>query len=143
MNKKLVRIKFSISGIFASFEKEKYIIDKGVYVKNILIYISGPISNLILAYIFSDNTMISEINIFLAILNFLPLFPLDGYNILFNVLKLFCTQKYINKIINNIEYIFIILVLFVSIYQIKEYYNFSLIIFCIYLLVLKINKNKS
>jgi len=139
--KKLIRIQFSISGICATFEKEKYVSNKSVYLKNVLIYLAGPISNLILAYIFNANVMIREINIFLAILNFLPLFPLDGYNIISNILKLFCVQKYVVKVMNNIENIFIILVLFISIYQILEYYNFSIIIFCIYLFALKINKN--
>jgi len=142
LNKKLIKIKFSISGICASFEKEKYICKKSVYFKNIIIYISGPISNIILAYIFSSNVIIKEINIFLAVLNFLPLFPLDGYNIISNTLKILVPQKYVSKILGNIENIFIVLVLMISIYQIIEYHNFSIIIFCVYLFVLKINKNK-
>ena len=142
LNRKLIKIKFSISGICASFEKEKYLCSKIVCFKNIIIYLSGPISNLILAYIFNTNMMIKEINIFLAILNFLPLFPLDGYNIILNILKIIFEQKYVLKILNCIENVFIIFVLAISLYQIIEYSNFSIIIFFVYLFVLKINKNK-
>jgi Zn-dependent protease len=140
LNKKLIKIKFSLSGVCAIFEKEKYIRSRLIYVKNILIYISGPISNLILAYLFIDNAMIRNINIFLAILNLLPIFPLDGYNIFLNIFNIMFIVKKSIRIMNNITNACIILILLVALYQIKEYHNFSMIIFCIYLFVLKLNK---
>jgi Zn-dependent protease len=143
LNKKLIKIKFSIAGICASFEKEKYLCKKDIYFKNIIIYLSGPISNLILAYMFNSNLMIKEINIFLAVLNFLPLYPLDGYNIISNILKIIVPQRYVLKILNTIENVFIVIVLILSLYQIIEYYNFSIIIFCLYIFVLKINKKNN
>lgn len=141
LNKRLIKIKLSISGVCASFEKEKYVNSKIVCLKNILIYIAGPISNLILAYIFKNNVMIREINIFLAFLNLLPIFPLDGYNVLLNVLKILFTEVNCIKIIRIISNVILIVLLALSIYQIKNYYNFSILIFCIYILVLKLNKN--
>lgn len=141
LNKKLIKIKLSISGVCASFEKEKYITSKRSYFKNILIYLSGPISNLILAYIFKNNVMIREINVFLALLNLLPIFPLDGYNILYNILKILFLETNSIKIIKSIGNIVIIILLIISLYQIKEYHNFSIFIFCMYIFVLKTNEN--
>ncbi|MDF2866015.1 MAG: spoIVFB [Clostridia bacterium] len=141
LNKKLIKIKLSISGVCATFEKDKYIKSKYVYIKNIIIYLSGPFSNLILAYIFKNNIMIREINIFLALLNLLPIFPLDGYNIILNILNIFFPGKKIDKSIDNICNIFLVILVIISIYQIKEYYSFSLLIFSLYVFVLKINKS--
>lgn len=141
LNKRLVRIKFSISGVCASFEKDKYISKKSVYLKNILIYFAGPISNIILAYVFKSNVMIREINIFLAILNLLPIFPLDGYNILLNVLNIMFKKDCAIKILDVLGNILVIILSLLAIYQIKTYNNFSMIIFSIYLFVLKMNKN--
>lgn len=141
LNKKLIKIKFSISGVCASFEKEKYQNSKKEYYRNLFIYIAGPLSNLLLAYIFKDNNMIREINVFLAILNLIPIFPLDGYNILLNMLKIIYNEKYILKFVRIIANIFMIIILFISLYQIKEYFKFSIIVFCLYLFILRINKN--
>lgn len=149
-NKKLLKIKFSLSGVCASFKKEKSYeknykkncIKYSIF--NIIIYLAGPISNLILAYIFKSNHMIRNINIFLAILNFLPVSPLDGYNILLNLLNIFFKKKLVTKIINIINIVLILILLFLSIYQIKEYRNFSLCIFVIYILIIKfIEKNNN
>lgn len=141
LNKKVIGIKFSISGVCATFKKQEINESRKEYLKNILIYIVGPISNLILAYIFKSNIMIKEINIFLAALNLLPIFPLDGYNILYNFLNIFSHRESNTKIIDFIATLLIIALLLVSIYQIIEYSNFSIIVFCVYLFVLKLNKN--
>lgn len=138
LDKKLIKIKFSISGTCAVFEKEKYF--KDTYLKNVLIYLSGPVSNIILAYIFRNNVMIREINMFLAVINFLPIFPLDGYNILLNLLKLIINEKKAYFIIDKIGNMVIILLVAISIYQIMEFKKITMIIFCIYIFVLKITK---
>lgn len=138
LDKKLIKIKFSISGTCAVFEKEKYF--KDTYLKNVLIYLSGPVSNIILAYIFRNNVMIREINTFLAVINFLPIFPLDGYNVLLNLLKLIINEKKAYFIIDKIGNMVIILLVVISIYQIMEFKKITMIIFCIYIFVLKITK---
>ncbi len=140
INKRLIKIKFSISGVCAVFEKEKYVDNKLIYFKDVLIYISGPIANIILAYLFINNTMIRNINIFLAILNLFPIYPLDGYNILYNILKFIFNPKKVTAIMNRVTNILLVLILIISLYQIKQYHNFSMIIFCLYIFVLKIYK---
>lgn len=142
LNKKLIKIKFSIAGVCAVFEKEKYKENTSNLIKNVCIYLAGPISNLILAYIFKSNTMIKEINIFLAILNIVPIFPLDGYNVLMNLLKMKFDCNKVNDIINVINNILLFILVIICIYQIKLYINFSLSIFCIYIYILKLTQNK-
>lgn len=140
LNKKLIKIKLSISGVCAIFEKDKFLESRKIYFKNIIIYLAGPVSNIMLAYLFKNNTMIREINIFLAILNLLPIFPLDGYNILLNALKFIFNKEKSKIILNKFGIIFVVLLTVLGIYQIIEFNNFSMIIFCIYLYVLKLNK---
>lgn len=142
LNKKLNKIKFSVSGVCAVFQKDKINDKRKIYIKNIIIYLAGPISNIILAYIFKNNTMIKEINIFLAILNILPIFPLDGYNILLNILRIAFSREKSEKVINQLGNIFILILTIIAIYQIKEFKNFSMVIFCGYLYVLKINRKE-
>ena len=68
------------------FEREKYKIEnEDSYFYNILIYLAGPISNIILALVFYRIRFIFEINLSLAIINLFPIYPLDGYNVLENV----------------------------------------------------------
>lgn len=110
---------------------------KGI-VSNILIYIVGPISNFILAIIFNNNRFVFEINVFLGILNLVPIFPLDGYNILENVLKLGIDRdNLIYNIMNAINYIVIFILLVIGICMIFLSYNPSLFIFLLYLIIIK------
>ena len=140
LDKKLIKVKFSIAGTCAVFEKENYIKDKGIFLKNIFIYLSGPVSNIILTFTFYDNIMIREINMFLAVVNLLPIYPLDGYNILLNSLKLIINEKNADIIIDKIGNMVIILIVAISIYQIMEFKKITITIFCIYLFLLKITK---
>jgi Lhr-like helicase len=140
LNKKLIKIKFSVSGVCAVFQKEKYNEKRSLYFKNICIYFAGPISNIILAYVFGKNIMIKEINIFLAILNLLPIFPLDGYNVLLNIFRLIFTKEKSKNIMNILGNVFIAILTIIAIYQSLKFKNFSMIIFCVYLYVLKLNK---
>jgi len=140
LDKKLIKVKFSIAGTCAVFEKENYIKDKGIFFKNIFIYLSGPVSNIILTFTFYDNIMIREINMFLAVVNLLPIYPLDGYNILLNSLKLIINEKNADIIIDKIGNMVIILIVAISIYQIMEFKKITITIFCIYLFLLKITK---
>ena len=115
-NNKLNYIKLTLCGVYASIELKKY---------KFLVYIAGPTSNFILAYIFKSNYNIFIINVFLGLLNLIPIYPLDGYNIL----KCFVkekTLKRINKIMLIIFFCF-------SLYLLIRFLNFSFLIFLIYI----------
>ncbi|MEG1059307.1 MAG: M50 family metallopeptidase [Clostridia bacterium] len=80
--------KVSLAGVSIVFEEPKYVTEKKKiklktkYVQNICVFLAGPLSNVFLAIIFYGNNTIFEINLFLCMLNLIPIFPLDGYNIL-------------------------------------------------------------
>lgn len=56
--------------------------------KKILFYISGPLINFLIAYFFSNYSIkITYINVALGIFNLFPILPLDGGNIILEILK--------------------------------------------------------
>lgn len=128
--KKIRKIKLSIAGVSVAFNNDELEI-----VKNILIYLAGPVSNICLAIMFYNIDFVFEINIFLAILNFMPVYPLDGYNI----------AKYIFKynILKRIENTFLSLLFLISILVLMIKFNPSLLIFFIYIMLIKyVTKNR-
>ena len=58
-------------------------------IKWIIIYAAGPISNIVLAILFKDISFVYTINIALAVINLIPIYPLDGYNLLYVLATLF------------------------------------------------------
>ena len=132
--KKIKKIKLSLAGVCVIFNNN----DDLELVKKLVIYIAGPFSNICLAIAFYNIDFIFEINIFLAILNLVPVYPLDGYNILKCLLDLF----HIN-VLKNVEYTFLSLLFFISIYILFYSYNPSLFIFFIYIMLIKyVTKNQ-
>lgn len=131
--KKIKKIKLSLAGICVTFSNEYLSV-----IKRIIMYLVGPISNFVLALIFNNINFIYEVNLFLGILNLLPIYPLDGYNILLAILDLVNKSNYINFI----ERVFISSLLFISISIFLLYFNPSLLIFVTYILLIKnISKN--
>ena len=141
--KEIDTFKVSISGVNISLKKD-YTAKKSNFFVNIIIFLAGPLSNIFLALLFKNNIMIYQINIFLAIINLLPIYPLDGYNILINILRGIFNANVSNsnifmKYINNI---FFLLLLVISIYQIIIFKNISILIFLIYIFLINQNRKK-
>lgn len=143
LGKNIEILKITLSGVCINLKKEKYNFyeknnNKIENLKNILIYITGPISNLILANIFSNIEMIYQINIFLAIVNLLPIFPLDGFNILLSILRYFKINEIMIEIIFKILiYIIYFWLIILGILQIILSKNISLVIFIVYLFLIQ------
>lgn len=127
--KKIKKIKLSIAGVCVVFNNN----DELKIIKKIIIYIAGPLANIILAMLFIKIDFIFEVNIFLAILNLMPVYPLDGYNILKCILMFFNKISYLK----SIEFIFLSLFFIISIMTFFMYFNPSLIIFFIYIILIK------
>ena len=133
-DKQIDEFKITMSGVCVILKDNFYskINKKNSIIKDILIYISGPIGNLLLALIFHNNKLIFEVNMFFCIINLVPIYPLDGYNILKNILKSFNLKNInIEKIMNRISNIFLTLLLI------------AIFMFCIYLFMLKSKYQKT
>lgn len=143
LGKDVEKFKVTLSGVCIEFKKEKYkLINnkkcKNNNLRNILIYLAGPISNIALARIFYNNKMICQINLFLAFVNLLPLFPLDGYNILENMLDLLKINKIAQEILFKFfTYILYFILVILGISQLLISKNVSIIIFLLYLFLLQ------
>lgn len=146
--KDIERFKFSLSGVCIEFKKKRFDLSSKFKTKienleEVILYFAGPISNIILAYIFSDNRMIYEINIVFALINLLPIFPLDGYNILDNILEFFDVKyKKRQAFLSIISKILIYILILLGIIQLLFLFNPSIIIFSIYVFLIQNNNNK-
>ena len=130
--KKIRKIKLSIAGVCVNFFEYKDI----KYLKNICIYMAGPLSNVLFAFIFKNINFIFEINIFLSVLNLMPVFPLDGYHIINETVSVF-NENIRGFIINTIQIVVLLLLFFMSLVVIINTFNPSLLIFFCYVLLIK------
>lgn len=104
--------------------------------KWIVIFLAGPVSNVILAYIFKNIPMVYTINLALAIINLIPIYPLDGYNIFEIILnQLTIKQKNIEKIQKWVGIMVIILLIIVGICQFIILKNLSVILMMFYIII--------
>ena len=146
--KEIENFKFSLSGVCIELKKKRFDLKgnkrlKKENIEEIILYLAGPISNIILAYIFNNNKMICEINIAFAIINLLPIFPLDGYNILDNLLELFSMRlKKREAILEILSNILIFILFFVGIVQLLFLFNPSIIMFSLYVFLIQFNNKK-
>lgn len=135
-NKKIKKIKLSVAGVCVIFSNN----DELNILKEIIIYIAGPLSNLCLALMFKNIRFIFETNIFLCVLNLLPIYPLDGYNIIKIILKYYEKEVYLKYI----DYIIFVIFFIISLYIFIVYFNPSLVIFLVYIMLIKnTSKNRA
>lgn len=133
--------KFSISGVNIKFKEESN--KKKINIlKEILIYIVGPFSNVFLAMLLKNNIMIFQMNLFLAFINILPIYPLDGYNILRNIFYIFFSKKKSNIILECTNKFVFIIMLVIALLQVIFLRNPSIIIFSIYIFFINQNSRK-
>ena len=140
LSKILRKILFSISGLTAYFKYEYEKKEKIYYIKDIIIYLAGPVSNIIIACIFRNAKFVCEVNIFLAFLNLLPIYPLDGFNILKSILCVIYNERKklackISKIISVTVLILLSIILTILFFYYK---NISSIVFLLYILFINI-----
>ncbi len=113
------KIEFSMCGMCANIAL------KNKSKREIFIYLAGPLSNILFAFLFLNNNFIFKINLILALINLIPVFPLDGYRIF----KLLNTNT---KILENIMYVFILIYIVIT-------KNFNLCVFFVYIIFLRLN----
>lgn len=155
LGNKLLKFKIMPLGfsIFLQTNIEDYNkkIKKGnMYVlKNLIISIAGPITNMIIflvTFFLPIELMIKEkiiyINAIIAIFNLIPMYPLDGSKILQNALKLFCSNKESYKYTNIVaNATLIIFTIFCSVFILYAK-NIAIVAILIYLWYINIKENE-
>ncbi|HCX63539.1 MAG TPA: hypothetical protein DHU59_14035 [Clostridiales bacterium] len=100
-----------------------------MFVKKLVLFLSGPLINFCLYFIFVDTVYehFANMNIFLCIVNLIPIVPLDGGNICKSVLEIFLDINSVCRymIMTNT---FIIVCFMVIIYIYKNYLYFLLVV---------------
>lgn len=143
LNKKLSKLFIGISGMTAFFRYDFKNKDVIYYLKEYFIFLAGPISNIVIAFCFKDIKFIYEINIFLAFLNLLPIYPLDGYNILKNMVSIIFikNKQLVNSILKTISVVFLLLISIVCVIIFFKFKNIFSVIFLIYVLLINLQNN--
>ncbi|MDK2801867.1 MAG: hypothetical protein KFW09_00670 [Oscillospiraceae bacterium] len=140
--KKPKEISFETFGI-RMFQPDKVI----PYNQEMLILFSGPLLNIILAFIFlffyKENTnflLWGYSNLIIGIFNLIPIGNLDGGRILNIFLKKFLDLKKSYFIGMLFSLLFLIPIIFIAVKIIFDSYNFSLIVTAVYLFLIICNK---
>lgn len=130
---------FGIGIIFESFENSE---------KNkIIIASAGPFINIIIAIMFyfvhiKVSTIIVNTNILLAIINLVPIYPLDGGRILKSVISLKTENKIADEITYKVSNSLMVVLTMISSILILIYKNIGLFFIVIYLWLIVIKENK-
>ena len=126
---KMKKLEVSIFGFFMELDK-----CKKMFYKDIIIYFGGIIFNVLCFLIFKDID-IKNISLLLTIVNIIPIYPLDGYNI-FNTILCRFIPYYISLIISKI--LSVIVLVLISIFMIIEKIDLFIYINLVYLICLNI-----
>jgi len=124
---KVIKFRISLFGINMQINTNDLSLNK-----KLALFFSGPCVNLlIMVYFYNIFYDIAYINIFLSLINLLPIIPLDGGNVLKSVLEQYVKRKYIYKITLTVNIIFLIIVAYCF------YLSFSVIYLAISFMALK------
>lgn len=115
--------------------------------KKIFVAIAGPFLNIIfvLFFINKDNDIskiVAYSNLLIFLLNLIPIFPLDGGNLLKSLLSIFFGRAKANVIVNKVSNAVIIFLTIVTSFAILYFKNISMLFILLYLWNLVIKENK-
>jgi len=90
LNIQFAKFKITLFGFNLNTDLEKV-----AFIKKLFLFLSGPVCNICLFLIFKNTKYnhFADINLFLAIVNMIPIVPLDGGNICKSVLEVFLDLK--------------------------------------------------
>lgn len=134
---KLEKFSAHMCGFCAKFSN----FNKIPYYKETIIALSGPFINLLIMIVFSTigknviwSQMAVKINLYLFLVNILPIMPLDGGRVLYAFLHSELPHKKAKKIINITSVSFALFVVFLSVYIGINNTNISFLLASIYIL---------
>ena len=116
--------------------------------KKIIVAVAGPLTNFFIILIMFNlkidllsNFKIIYANLLIIIFNLLPIYPLDGGRILRGVLHIILGKKEAEKYINNISFISLLILTFISGIGIYYLENIAIFFIIIFLWILYINED--
>lgn len=136
---KTKRLRIHVSGLNINLKKTKTHEPRWLFV-----FVAGPLSNIILAICFKNVPMVYTINLALALINLIPVYPFDGYHIFELILVLTnISDKSIKKIQKYTEIMVIIMLVIIGILMFVFYANLSVILMVFYIFIQASNLRKN
>ena len=105
------------------------------FIKGIIFYLSGLIINLILLFFLKEN--FKKINLFILIINLIPIYPTDGYNILNSIISYFFPYK-ISKYVSNYLSLILSCIIFCYFINKMDFLLFVMLLYLVYLSIISI-----
>ncbi len=117
--------------------------------KRIIVAFAGPLTNIILIFIFlnlnlpeEQKKMILFSNLIIILFNMLPIYPLDGGRIIKGILHIYCGAKKSKIYTNDISIVTAIFLTIISSIAIYFYKNIAILFIIMFLWVLVLNENR-
>ena len=105
------------------------------FIKGIIFYLSGLIINLVLLFFLKEE--FKKINLFILIINLIPIYPTDGYNILNSIISYFVPYK-ISKYISNYLSLILSCIIFCYFINKMDFLLFVMLLYLVYLSIISI-----
>ena len=105
------------------------------FIKGIIFYLSGLIINLILLFFLKEE--FKKINLFILIINLIPIYPTDGYNILNSIISYFFPYK-ISKYVSNYLSLILSCIIFCYFINKMDFLLFVMLLYLVYLSIISI-----
>lgn len=128
---------------------EFYSYSKAKILNKIILYLIGPLINFIFAIVFMNFNILSEYNqkiiytnLALTFFNLIPIIPLDGGKILFEIIKIFSGKDFATKYTMIFSKTFLVIISFAYSILILKLKNIFFLIILIYLWILYLREEK-
>ena len=142
---------YGVSILFKLFPKDYNIKIKNgnkLELKKIFIAFAGPFTNLVLIVVFLNmlipqhlKQIIIYSNILLILFNLIPIYPLDGGRIIKSMLHILYGKRKAEKYINNISFISLIFLTFISSILIYKFENIAIFLIVLVLWVMYLRED--